>query len=136
MKALFTIVFLFTTHSILCSQNILIGEWEINKIIGMDSISPKEYKLLHQENKPFWGYHIKFDSTGIYTFSYSAPCGNDCFPSSIGTFKIIGEKFVNLFVKEFHQAGECEKKDLLLNYNLGYFLISKQSNSEIKLIKQ
>lgn len=67
----------------------LIGNsWKIDKIIGLDNGSPLRFKLekIDTNSRWKWGNSVKFSPSGNFSCTYSAPCGNDCFPSSNGCF--------------------------------------------------
>ena len=54
-----------------------------------------------------WGCFVNF---GEDTFSgyYAAPCGNDCFVSTYGTYKFLSEKEIFVDVKTITRSGFCE----------------------------
>ncbi|MBJ2123193.1 hypothetical protein [Flavobacterium sp. IB48] len=121
------------------SQNLLNEHWNISEIIGQDTTNTGEFTL-HWNDKTdkyysIYGMKIIFKKDNSFVCSYSAKCGNDCFPSSIGMFKMIDRKHISLFVKEFQQSGDCDSKNIKLNLSLGNYYISKKSDKIIKLIK-
>ena len=121
------------------AQDIVGKNWRINKIIGQDLKNAQEFILTRidtNNNDNFiYGNSIMFDKDNSFNAMYAADCGNDCFPSSTGTFKLIGEKHIRLFIKEFRQDGDCENKQLELNTDLGIYSISKETDQTIKFIK-
>lgn len=121
------------------AQKVFGEYWYINKIIGNDMQNTQEFTLnkieLTSKDDFIYGNKIIFNNDNTFNSNYSAPCGNDCFPSSTGTFKIIDKKHIKIFVKEFIQVGDCENKKIELNIDLGTYYISKESNEIIKLIK-
>ncbi|AWK04002.1 hypothetical protein HYN56_07060 [Flavobacterium crocinum] len=137
-KILLHLVIIILSSSIY-SQNLLNEYWNISEIIGQDTINTGEFTLQRKDKTDQYysryGMKIIFNKDNSLACNYSAPCGNDCFPSSIGTYKMIDQKHINLFVKEFQQFGDCESKNIKLDLNLGNYYISKQSDKTIKLIK-
>ncbi len=115
---------------------ILQGKWLINGIIG----HPKEkfdifiLTKVSGDEKYVWGTTILIKDEN-FVCSYSAPCGNDCFPSSEGQIGKINEQQVKILVKQFDQIGDCEEEHLKLNKNLGVYNVEKISEKEIKLVK-
>lgn len=82
-----------------------------------------------------YGNNIKFDPTSL-TFEsyYTAPCGNDCFPSSRGTYQMEGEQHVRLHLTNVAQRGFCDGYDKTVQQDLGVFLIEvNQESSAITL---
>ncbi len=130
-------LFLLFFCQLVYSQDI-IGSWKINQVIAEKTKNPQEYVLykIDTSNKYYstYGTKIVFNRNGTFHCSYSAPCGNDCFPSSSGTFKMTDDKHVSFYVKKFSQVGDCEHKDLKLNLNLGLYYLAINS-ANIKLIK-
>jgi len=121
------------------SQNLLNEYWNISEIVGKDTINTEEFTLQKNDKTDkyysIYGMKIIFKKDNSFACYYSAKCGNDCFRSSIGMFKMIDKNHVNLFVKEFQQSGDCESNNIKLDLSLGNYYISKQSNKIIKLIK-
>lgn len=138
MKYILTLLITLLSYN-MHSQNIFGGKWNISEIIGQDTKYTQEYTLskIDQSDKNYvmHGTKISFDKDNTFNCTYSARCGNDCFPSSVGTYKIIDNKHIDLFVKEFSQTGFCEHKKIALNLNLGQYYISQKSDTIIKLIK-
>ena len=121
-------------------QSIMGKYWHINKIIGLDMQNTQEFILTKidstSKNDFIYGNKIIFNIDKTFICNYSASCGNDCFPSSTGTFKLIDENHINLFVIEFNQDGDCESKQVQLNVDIGTYYISKKSDKRIKLEKR
>ncbi|MET3020971.1 hypothetical protein [Flavobacterium hydatis] len=138
MKYILTLLITLLSYN-MHSQNIFGEKWNISEIIGQDTKYTQEYTLSKidqsDNNYVMQGTKISFDKDNTFNCLYSARCGNDCFPSSVGTYKIIDNKHINLFVKEFRQTGFCEHKKIALNLNLGQYYISQKSDTIIKLIK-
>ena len=70
-----------------------------------------------------------------YRSYYFAPCGNDCFSSITGTFKLIAPSYVRLNALKFEQRGFCEKKNETLHNDTADYYIYKVSNKKIFLVK-
>lgn len=137
MKSILYIMIVFFFHNSY-SQNIFGEYWRVNEIIGQDNENTQEY-ILHKIDKnnkySLYGTKIIFNPDNSFTCDYSAKCGNDCFPSSFGTYKIIDNKHINLFVKVFEQSGDCDSKKNRLNLDMGKYFISQKSDKVVKLIK-
>jgi hypothetical protein len=112
-------------------------KWRINKLIS--DAETKEYILTPQSPNSFenYGNNIIFNQDQTFRSSYSAPCGNDCFTSTEGKYKIIDENYMCFYLDEITQSGECSgnskpNEDLGLFYYYKYengFLLMKSSGS-------
>lgn len=121
------------------SQNLQSNPWLIDEIIGRDTNRIKEYTLQKVDTtKRFWtwGNTVRFSPEGNFACSYSAKCGNDCFPSSNGTYRYTDSSHVILFLKEYEQDGYCEHIHRTITQYLGTYLIVRKDEVSIKLIKQ
>ena len=58
-----------------------------------------------------WGNFINFDH---HTFSthYSAPCGNDCFTSVSGEYRIVGDGLMEVKVMGISRSGFCREESV------------------------
>ena len=54
-----------------------------------------------------YGKHIEFDKDGRFSSSYSAECGNDCFPHSEGLYRFVSDDEVILQATKVEQRGDC-----------------------------
>ena len=54
-----------------------------------------------------YGTHIEFDKDGRFSSSYSAECGNDCFPHSEGLYRFVSDDEVILQATKVEQRGYC-----------------------------
>ncbi len=111
--------------------------WHINQVFGNSENTLDEYTLTKIENpqgKNFvYGNSISYQKGKFYSY-YSAPCGNDCFPSSEGTYKIMSDNLIEITLLAFNQSGECPS--IHKKYNItALFEIVKKSNKEIILKK-
>lgn len=111
--------------------------WHINKIIGQSDTFLDEYllkKIENPEGKNFvYGNSISFHD-GKFNSHYSAKCGNDCFPSSQGTYKMISDKYIEITLLTFDQQGDCPS--IHKEYNsVSVFEIIKKSETTILLKK-
>ncbi len=96
---------------------ILQGKWRINGIIGHPKEKSDIFILtkIRGDKKYVWGTTILIKDKN-FVCTYTASCGNDCFPSSEGNIGEVNEQQVKIFVKQFEQSGfTCEKKHLKLN---------------------
>ena len=98
------------------------GNWSINQLIigkGAD-----EYTLTSQtKERTFqYGNHISIQPDGTFVCGYSAPCGNDCFTTSVGKYKLINTDYICLFLEKITQHGDCHSNSDP-NEDLGLFRI-------------
>ena len=116
---------------------VLQGFWKINELI--EDESTKEYNLFPQNSEKFnYGNNIIFKEDQTFVSSYSAPCGNDCFTTTTGKYKIIDNNYICFFLDEITRQGECfgvtkPNKDFGLYYfyetENGLFNLLKSSGS-------
>lgn len=121
----------FTTHS--SKINSLYGNWRISQLIS--NSETKEYILKTQSLDRFenYGNNIAFNEDQTFLSSYSAECGNDCFTTTKGKYKIIDENYICFYLENIEKSGECSgnskpNKDLGLYY---YF----QEENGFRLLK-
>lgn len=109
------------------------GKWGINKLIT--EAETKEYNLFETEADRFhYGNNIVFKEDGTFESYYTAPCGNDCFTNTSGTYKIINATHLTLFLKKISKSGMCEG-DAEPNKSLGVYSIHYDDNGTIRLVK-
>lgn len=118
--------------SVSYSQIVLVGNWKIDKILG--ATEAKDYVITPQEEISY-GNNLIVNKDGTFESSYSAPCGNDTFTATIGTYEIIGNNTVKFILRELHVVGiGVEKEDLIMNKEIGVFNIVK-TDKTITLVK-
>ncbi|WP_107038690.1 lipocalin family protein [Brumimicrobium mesophilum] len=127
---------LFLLPILLIFQNLhaqsIQGKWGINQLIT-DS-ETKEYRLFQTEADRFhYGNNIVFKEDGTFESYYTAPCGNDCFTNTSGTYKIINTTHLTLFLQTITKNGMCEGNSKP-NKSLGVYSIHHM-NGGIQLIK-
>ena len=54
-----------------------------------------------------YGFHIHFVDSTNYVNYYTAPCGNDCFTSIYGKYKLLTDSTVSLTRDSITYRGEC-----------------------------
>ncbi|HHX2521045.1 TPA: hypothetical protein ACU8BS_001465 [Neisseria subflava] len=90
-------------------KNVLVGLWHIDEL-PMDA-SQNAYYLSRVEtagsDNHIYGKHIEFDKDGRFSSSYSAECGNDCFPHSEGLYRFVSDDEVILQATKVEQRGDC-----------------------------
>ena len=98
------------------AQNPLEGEWITNSLLGNFKEEYQNLLVLTQKEGERVGYATVFDKNdkNQYRSYYFAPCGNDCFPSVSGTFKLIAPSYVRLNALKFVQSGDCKSKNKTL----------------------
>ena len=119
------------------AQNPLKGEWITNSLLRDFKEEYKNLFVLTQREGERVGYATEFEKNdkNQYISYYFAPCGNDCFSSITGTFKLIAPSYVRLNALKFEQRGFCEKKNKTLHNDTADYYIYKVSDKKIFLVK-
>ena len=119
------------------AQNPLKGEWITSSLLRDFKEEYKNLFVLTQREGERVGYATEFEKNdkNQYISYYFAPCGNDCFPSIIGTFELIAPSYVRLNALKFEQRGFCKNKDETLHNDTADYYIYKVSNKKIFLVK-
>ena len=90
-------------------KHVLVGLWHIDEL-PMDA-PQNAYYLSRVEtagsDNHIYGKHIEFDKDGRFSSSYSAECGNDCFPHSEGLYRFVSDDEVILQATKVEQRGDC-----------------------------
>ena len=131
MKTLFiTLNFLWV--GILSAQDLIGAKWRINNILGAD-INKEDFYIL----TPEWSYgnHLQLSTDGNFESWYSAPCGNDCFTSSYGTYKKISEEYISFHIQKVERWGWCSDVGKVEKNETNTYYVYKKSESEIYLLK-
>ncbi|MGC4041505.1 MAG: hypothetical protein QM710_12165 [Flavobacterium sp.] len=118
------------------SQNPLDGKWRIDYLIGYGGDKTtflNEYVLSKPEEERTYGNSANF-SGETFSSGYSAPCGNDCFPSSVGKLKMIDESHVSLQLDTIYIHGDCQTKHVKIDKSPVVYYIFKDEDA-IRLIK-
>ncbi|MDI1317790.1 hypothetical protein [Flavobacterium sp.] len=107
--------------------------WLINVLIT-DSEFNNEYLLIKPKaGERLYGNSLTLNPNGTFRSAYSAECGNDCFTTTSGKYKIISENYICFYLEKIDQEGDCNGHKEP-NKDLGIFYIHKGEN-EIRLIK-
>ena len=119
------------------AQNPLKGEWITNSLLGKFKEEDSNLFELTKDEDEIAGFATVFkkNDKNQYISYYFAPCGNDCFPSIIGTFELIAPSYVRLNALKFEQRGFCKNKDETLHNDTADYYIYKVSNKKIFLVK-
>ena len=119
------------------AQNPLKGEWITNSLLGKFKEEDSNLFELTKDEDEIAGFATVFEKNdkNQYISYYFAPCGNDCFPSIIGTFELIAPSYVRLNALKFEQRGFCKNKDEMLHNDTADYYIYKVSNKKIFLVK-
>ena len=119
------------------AQNPLKGEWITNSLLGKFKEEDSNLFELTKDEDEIAGFATVFEKNdkNQYISYYFAPCGNDCFPSIIGTFELIAPSYVRLNALTFEQTGDCKHKNEKLHNNTADYYIYKVSNKKIFLVK-
>ena len=131
------LITLLLCASSLHAQNPLKGEWITNSLLGKFKEEDSNLFELTKDEDEIAGFATVFEKNdkNQYISYYFAPCGNDCFPSIIGTFELIAPSYVRLNALKFEQRGFCKNKDEMLHNDTADYYIYKVSNKKIFLVK-
>ena len=131
------LITLLLCASSLHAQNPLKGEWITNSLLRDFKEGYQNLLVLTQREDERGGYATEFkkNDKNQYISYYFAPCGNDCFPSIIGTFELIAPSYVRLNALTFEQTGDCKHKNEKLHNDTADYYIYKVSNKKIFLVK-
>lgn len=137
MKQLLYIIFLslFIPNTTTIWGQSLVGYWKIKEFIW--NTSKNEYTLYEHRKveKAGYGNRIQFNEDGTFRCSYSAPCGNDCFPFSSGNYRILDNNYIEIIVNYISQDGFCEEINEEGNWNLGNYYMYFGNGGICKLVK-
>ena len=119
------------------AQNPLKGEWITSSLLRDFKEGYQNLLVLTQREDERGGYATEFkkNDKNQYISYYFAPCGNDCFPSVLGTFQLIAPSYVRLNALTFEQTGDCKHKNETLHNDTADYYIYKVSNKKIFLVK-
>ena len=119
------------------AQNPLKGEWITNSLLGKFKEEDSNLFELTKDEDEIAGFATVFkkNDKNQYISYYFAPCGNDCFSSITGTFKLIAPSYVRLNALTFEQTGDCKHKNEKLHNDTADYYIYKVSNKKIFLVK-
>ncbi len=145
MKKIGLLLFVFIVQ-MASAQESLVGSWKIDHIIGYKNSweageNENEYMItpprLMKENMEMFDYGnwVVFKDNQTFTSYYTAPCGNDCFPSSYGRYELLEDDQIKIWVDSIFVRGFCKEKELHPKKELGVFVIEK-SNGGFHLIKK
>ena len=131
------LITLLLCASSLHAQNPLKGEWITSSLLRDFKEGYQNLLVLTQREDERVGYATEFkkNDKNQYISYYFAPCGNDCFPSIIGTFELIAPSYVRLNALTFEQTGDCKHKNEKLHNDTADYYIYKVSNKKIFLVK-
>ena len=131
------LITLLLCASSLHAQNPLKGEWITNSLLGDFKEEYQNLLVLTQREDERVGYATEFEKNdkNQYRSYYFAPCGNDCFSSITGTFKLIAPSYVRLNALTFERTGDCKYKNEKLHNDTADYYIYKVSNKKIFLVK-
>ena len=118
------------------------GKWRISQLITNAEIT--EYSLSQLGFDRFnYGNNITLNTNQTFVCDYSAECGNDCFTTTIGKYKIIDENYICFYLEKITRQGDCSgysqpNKDLGLYYyyKLGDSFILLKSTGNIEKDKK
>ena len=88
-----------------------VGTWKTNELITYKRVD--EYVLTPANltadatKIERFGDFIEFKEDQTFSCYYTAPCGNDCFTSTAGVYKIVGANQIALTLHHLQQEGMC-----------------------------
>ena len=131
------LITLLLCASSMYAQNPLKGKWITNSLLRDFKEGYQNLLVLTQRERESFGYATEFkkNDKNQYISYYFAPCGNDCFPSVLGTFQLIAPSYVRLNALTFEQTGDCKHKNETLHNDTADYYIYKVSNKKIFLVK-
>ena len=131
------LITLLLCASSMYAQNPLKGKWITNSLLRDFKEGYQNLLVLTQRERESFGYATEFkkNDKNQYISYYFAPCGNDCFSSITGTFKLIAPSYVRLNALKFEQRGDCKHKNEKLHNDTADYYICKVSNKKIFLVK-
>lgn len=94
--------------------------WAIDKIIY--TTETEEY-ILTPKGDNMYGTFINFTELGTFENYNAWPCGNDCFITTKGTYKLSHDT-ISIFVKTVEVNEYCDFPNPIQNTSLGIFKIS------------
>ncbi len=138
MKPKYLSIILLLTSFNLNAQSFENCIWQINNVFGYNGESLEEYQLSKVEKQDerlnfVYGNLISFIRNSFSSY-YTAPCGNDCFPSSYGSYKLINNNLIEITQLVFEQSGDCETIHMKMKTTT-LFQIVRKSKSNIILKK-
>jgi len=103
------------------------GKWKINMLIA--NSETKEYILRKQSPDRFdnYGFNISLNTDQTFVSDYSAECGNDCFTTTKGKYKIINENYICFYLQDIERNGDCSGNEQP-NKDLGLYYYYKEEN--------
>lgn len=141
MKNIFLLLLLALTHS--CAQKqgnydsfdtathnpeikVLQGNWRISELVS--DAGTKKYSLTPQSKNTYenYGNNIVFNADQTFISGYSAECGNDCFTTTKGKYKIVDENYICFYLTEISRSGDCTGNSLP-NKDLGLYYYYKDA---------
>ena len=132
MKRLqFGLLFTLLLITLTSSAQIFKGEWKINNLIIDSLVQDYVLDTLSSELYSNYGNHISFHGDERFNTWYTAPCGNDCFISSTGTYVLIDSTHIQFVIEKvsFIKA-ECYGRISPYTFplDIGLFYIYKENN--------
>lgn len=71
-----------------------------------------------------FGTFVDFGENTFHT-RYVAQCGNDCFTSVSGSYKLLGNNQVEFFIEKIGRRGTCAQQDEIIKETIGIFEMAK-----------
>jgi hypothetical protein len=100
------------------------GIWNVNELILSDET--REYLLFSPDTDEYsYGNHIKLNPDQTFECFYTADCGNGCFTSSAGKYKIIDKNYICFYLETITKSGDCSE-NFQPNRDLGLFYYYKK----------
>lgn len=103
------------------------GWWRTNSLIT--SAETKEYSLIPKNpDGDNYGNNISLNADQTFVSGYSADCGNDCFTTTKGKYKIIDKNYICFYLESISRSGDCSGNSQP-NQDLGLYYYYKKDNN-------
>lgn len=107
---------------------LLTKHWRTSEVIGGNptvnsEITLSERHLKRDSNR--YGNTIVFKDNNTFRNSYSAPCGNDCFPVAQGEYFFSDRNHIYINISRFEQSGDCKNIENTYKSNFIKYTITK-----------
>lgn len=88
----------------LYGQDVL-GTWKVDAVLWKTSRQVYHLQRLDSSDEGIYGNYLIFNRDNTFESYYTAFCGNDCFSSSKGVYKILKNNRIKLVLKEVRRKG-------------------------------
>ncbi len=122
------VIVIFSLMSSISYSQILTGKWKISSILGEQE--KKEYVLTKPEEKTSYGNYLILHENGTFTSQELAPCLNQRFFKTNGTYELIDKNHIRFILKQYSIGGiGVTHEDEIVDRDLGLFYIDRNIDS-------